>query len=97
MQGVRLACTNNDFVKHMKASAKKPTARKSIRVNLPVDVLEMAQTLKVNLSDELETHLRQVIREKQSEQWRVENREAILATNLEVERDGLWSDGLRMF
>lgn len=97
MQGVRLACTNNDFVKPMKASTKKPTAGKSVRVNLPVDVLVMARALKLNLSNELVTHLRLVIREKQSEQWRVENREAILATNREVGREGHWSDGLRMF
>ena len=72
-------------------------SKKSTNLSLPSDVLETARALKLNLSRELETHLRKVIREKQSEQWRVENREAILATNLEVERDGLWSDGLRMF
>lgn len=81
----------------MDALANISVAKNSIKVSLPVDVLENARALKLNLSHELEMHLREVIREKQSEQWRIENREAILATNLEVERDGLWSDGLRMF
>ncbi len=72
-------------------------AKKSTNLSLPVDVLESARALKLNLSRELETHLRNVIREKQSEQWRIENREAILETNREVEREGLWSDGLRLF
>jgi antitoxin CcdA len=71
--------------------------KKSIKLSLPVDVLENARTFNLNLSRELEMHLRKVIREKLSEQWRIENREAILETNLEVARDGLWSDGLRMF
>ncbi len=81
----------------MKALAKDPTAWKSIKVSLPVDVLENTRTLKLNLSRELETHLRKVIREKQSEQWRLENREAIQAINAQTDRDGLWSDGLRIF
>jgi len=72
-------------------------AKKSTNLSLPVDVLENARALKLNLSRELETHLRKVIREKQSEQWRIENREAIQAINAQTERDGLWSDGLRMF
>ena len=72
-------------------------AKKSTNLSLPVDLLESARALKLNLSRELETHLRKVIREKQSEQWRLENREAIQAINAQTERDGLWSDGLRMF
>jgi antitoxin CcdA len=73
------------------------TAKKSTNLSLPEDVLQSARALNLNLSRELEMHLRKVIREKQSEQWRLENREAILAINAQVERDGLWSDGLRMF
>ncbi len=81
----------------MSATAKKSVAKNSIRVNLPADLLDNARALKLNLSHELETHLRQLVREKLSEQWRNENHEAILDTNREVERVGLWSDGLRMF
>ena len=81
----------------MDALANSSVAKKSIKLNLPMDVLENARALKLNLSCELETHLRKVICEKQSEQWRIDNRDAILATNRALERDGLWSDGLRMF
>ena len=81
----------------MSATAKKSVAKNSIRVSLPADLLDNARALKLNLSHELETHLRQLVREKLSEQWRNENHEAILDTNREVERVGLWSDGLRMF
>jgi antitoxin CcdA len=73
------------------------TAKKSTNLSLPADVLQSARALNLNLSRELEIHLRKVIREKQSELWRLENREAILETNREVEREGLWSDGLRLF
>jgi antitoxin CcdA len=71
--------------------------KKSTNLSLPEDVLLSARALNLNLSRELEIHLRKVIREKQSEQWRIENREAIQAINAQIERDGLWSDGLRMF
>ena len=72
-------------------------SKKSTNLSLPSDVLETARALKLNLARELETHLRKVIRERQSEQWRLENRDAIHAINAQTERDGLWSDGLRMF
>ena len=75
----------------------KAVAKKSTNLSLPEDVLESARALKLNLSRELEIHLRSVIREKRSEQWRLENSEAIQAINAQTERDGLWSDGLRMF
>jgi antitoxin CcdA len=71
--------------------------KKSTNLSLPEDVLLSARALNLDLSRELEIHLRKVIREKQSEQWRIENRDAIQAINAQIERDGLWSDGLRMF
>jgi antitoxin CcdA len=71
--------------------------KKSTNLSLPEDVLLSARALNLNLSRELEMHLRKVIRDKQSEQWRLENREAIAETNRETEREGLWSDGLRLF
>ena len=81
----------------MDTLANSPVPTKSIKLSLPADVLENARALNLNLSGELETHLRNVIHEKRSEQWRIENRVAIQETNREVARDGLWSDGLRMF
>ena len=78
-------------------NAVSGVAKKSTNLSLPVDVLENARAFNLNLSREFETHLRKVIREKQSEQWRIENREAIQETNREVAREGLWSDGLRLF
>lgn len=73
------------------------TAKESTNVSLPEDVLLGARALNLNLSRELKNHLRKVIREKQSEQWRFEKRAAIEAINRQTERDGLWSDDLRMF
>jgi antitoxin CcdA len=49
------------------------------------------------LSQEFEQHLTEVVRKHRAEQWLKDNREAIEAYNRHVERDGLWSDGLRMF
>lgn len=71
---------------------KKPT-----NLSIRSDLLEQARELNINLSQELEGHLTQLIRRRRAEQWRLDNREAISAYNRHIERDGLWSDGLRSF
>ena len=69
---------------------KKPT-----NVTIRADLLEQARELKVNLSQEFETHLVEVIRKRRGEQWLVDNREAIEAYNRHIERDGIWNEEYR--
>jgi antitoxin CcdA len=80
---MRVICAHDVCV----GNAMNAVAKKSTNLSLPEDVLESARALKLNLSRELETHLRSVIREKRGEQWRLENREAIQAINAQTERD----------
>lgn len=76
----------------MPASAKKPT-----NLSIRSDLLEQARSLDINLSAEMEKHLTEVIRQRRGKQWLEDNREAVAAYNRHIERDGLWSDGLRTF
>lgn len=76
----------------MNAVIKKPT-----NLSLQADLLAEAKALDLNLSAELNSALAEIVRRKRAEQWLAENREAIDAYNRHIERDGLWSDGLRMF
>ena len=70
---------------------KKPT-----NVTIRSDLLDEARALNINLSQEFETHLAEVVRKHHAAQWLKDNREAIEAYNRHIERDGLWSDELRM-
>ncbi len=73
------------------------TLKKPTNVTIRSDLLEEARSLNINLSQEFEQHLADVVRKRRAEQWLKDNREAIEAYNRHIERDGLWSDGLRMF
>jgi len=76
----------------MSSPAKKPT-----NLSIRSDLLEQARALDINLSSEFEKHLAEVIRQRRAEQWLKDNLEAIEAYNRHIERDGIWSDGLRTF
>ena len=77
--------------------ARASHVRKATNVSIRTDLLDAARSLKINLSREFENHLEEVVRRNRAEQWLKDNSEAIAAYNEHVERDGLWSDGLRMF
>jgi antitoxin CcdA len=77
--------------------ARASHLRKATNVSIRTDLLDAARELKINLSREFENHLEDVVKRNLAEQWLKENREAIEAYNRHIERDGLWSDGLRTF
>jgi antitoxin CcdA len=77
--------------------ARASHLRKATNVSIRTDLLDAAREMKINLSREFEHHLEDVVRKSRAEQWLKDNREAIEAYNRHIERDGLWSDGLRMF
>ena len=71
---------------------KKPT---NLSVNQ--DLLRVARSQKLNLSRLLEERLVEVLRDKERDTWLKENELAIKKYNERVERDGVFSDGLRRF
>lgn len=74
-------------------TARKQSANLSIRS----DLLRRAKDSKINLSQTLEDHLEKILKEQDRQAWLEENRDAIDAANRFVEKNGLWSDGLRRF
>ena len=76
----------------MNAPAKKPT-----NVSINSDLLAKAKALKINLSATLENALTEAVSRKQQELWLQENQTAIADYNEFVEREGVFSDGLRSF
>lgn len=73
------------------------TAKKAANLSIRHDLLDEARAYKINLSQTLESALADVVKKEKERRWREENRPAIDAYNRYIERDGLWSDGLRLF
>lgn len=71
--------------------------RKPTNLSINADLLNHARALNLNLSQLLEQHLIEVVRERLRECWLEENREAVDDYNQRIERDGVFSDGLRRF
>ncbi len=79
------------------SSPKRAQPKSATNVSIRRDLLEAARASKINLSATLEQALIEKLREAQQRQWREENREAIAAYNLHVEKHGVFSDGIRGF
>jgi antitoxin CcdA len=71
---------------------KKPT-----NVSINADLLRQAKSLKINLSQVLEQRLIEIVRAQQRELWLAENQQALEDYNAYVERNGVFSDGLKQF
>lgn len=71
--------------------------KKAANLSIRADLLEEARAFKINLSQTLETALAGVVKKEKERRWLVENQAAIEAYNRHIERDGLWSDGMRLF
>lgn len=71
--------------------------KKATNLSLRADLVEEARALGINLSRTLETALEAEVKKAKGQRWREENRAAIEAYSRHIERDGLWSDGLRLF
>lgn len=71
--------------------------KRAANVSVNQGLLEDAKALDINLSATLERALEAEVRARKRERWLEENREAIDAYNERIERDGVWSDGLRGF
>lgn len=71
--------------------------KKATNLSINSDLLKKAKERNINLSATLEQTLTQILREYQQEQWRIENHEAIIAYNQEIEQHGSFGDSLRAF
>lgn len=71
--------------------------KKSANLSINADLLQQAKQLNINLSQALEQHLTEIVRQAQRGQWLAENQGALDDYNRRVESQGTFSDGLRRF
>lgn len=71
--------------------------KKSANLSINADLLQQAKQLNINLSQTLEQHLAEIIRQAQRSQWLAENKNALDEYNRRIEKCGTFSDGLRRF
>ena len=65
--------------------------------HINTDLLQQAKQLNINLSQTLEQHLAEIVRQAQRSQWLAENKGALDEYNRRIESSGTFSDGLRRF
>ncbi|MBF0613227.1 MAG: type II toxin-antitoxin system CcdA family antitoxin [Magnetococcales bacterium] len=71
--------------------------KRPLNVRINSALVTQAKELKINFSQELENRLVQVIAERKRQAWQEENQTAMEVYNQRMERDGLFSDGERLF
>lgn len=71
--------------------------KKAANLSVDRELLERARGLKLNLSQVFEAGLSEAVRQRVQEEWLQRNRAALEAYNEHVEKDGVFSDGLRSF
>ncbi len=71
--------------------------KRATNLSINSDLLKKAKSYHINLSKSFETYLNELVKKKEEKRWKEENLEAIEAYNARVERDGVFSDGLRSF
>ena len=91
---VRMAKTNDAAFRPV---LNANTPKKAANLSVNGELLRMARELSINLSQTLEQALIAAIAERRAEVWLVENRAALEAYNVHIERDGVFSDGNRGF
>lgn len=79
----------------MSAVFNPSAPRKSANPSINADLLRQAKQLNINLSQTLELHLAEIIRQAQRSQWLAEHRNALDEYNRRIEKHGAFSDGLR--
>lgn len=71
--------------------------KKPANLSINSDLLRQAKESHINLSQALEQHLTELLREEKRKQWLKENREAIAAYNRRIAANGVFADDLRRF
>jgi antitoxin CcdA len=90
------AVTPNDFYDIHSVAGDEPP-RTLITVEISEDLLDEADRLGTDLTAVAERALERALRDARRAKWREENADAIKEANEELARNGLWSDGLRLF
>lgn len=81
----------------MQTSYDTQAPKRATNLSINADLLSKAKELGINLSATLEQALVEVLRKRQRDQWVAENQAAIEAYNEHVDKQGVFSDGLRSF
>ena len=81
----------------MNRPAKLDSPKKATNISLPVDLVEDAKKLGINLSQSCEAALTAEVRKAKGEAWQRENSEAIEWSNRYVEQHGLPLEKYRLF
>lgn len=79
------------------ATYNQKAKKKSVNLSINSDLVERARAMNINLSQTLEERLLELLRQKERELWIRENEDAITEYNKRVEKQGVFSDGLRKF
>ena len=72
-------------------------SRKAANLSVDAALLREAKGLDLNLSRVFESALQVAVAQVRRERWLEQNRDALDAYNRHVERDGVFSDGVRSF
>lgn len=75
----------------------KRAPKRPANLTINADLLQRARELDINLSATLEDALEEAVRRRLRERWLDENAPAIAAYNEEVDKHGVFSDGIRSF
>jgi antitoxin CcdA len=73
------------------------TSKRATNVSVNGALLDKAKALKINLSATLESALSDVVRARERDLWRRQNKSAIDAYNHLVEKQGAFGDNTRTF
>jgi antitoxin CcdA len=71
--------------------------RRALNIRVRGDLIDEAKAHGSNLSREFETFLQQRLKAEREARWLRENARAIEILNADIDANGLWSDGLRLF
>ncbi|MEE9381544.1 MAG: type II toxin-antitoxin system CcdA family antitoxin [Hyphomonadaceae bacterium] len=76
-----------------------PRKSKKARVSVTIDESLVADAKKFgyNISETAQKALELKVKTERMRRWSAENREAIKSWSRDIEENGLWSDGLRLF
>lgn len=73
------------------------TRKKSVNLSIDAELAAEAKQAGTNMSALLERALREELKERRWARWRADNRAAIVASNAELEQNGLWCDNYRVW
>ncbi len=85
----------SDVQRGYNAAAKQPQRKARLNITVDADLLSEARKQGLNLSELMDRAIADATKAERARKWREDNAEAIRQHNEMIEREGLWSDGLR--